>query len=227
MSYEYLLRVDLVGEESSFRQRLVDWVKVYKVIGCYEYHSGNHHYHFWIKCDKKLQAFRVEFKKKFPDCVGNKSYSLSQDEGNLNYICKGPEAPDKQSEPIIIVNTMYDDEDYIKSAHDQYWVDLNVFKQKKKKSSENSFLKALDYCVENGINVSSTGWQIASCLEDYYREIKMCWPGDFRVKNLCLSIQKELLYEYSVKNNKPHVYENWKHARGIQIIGQNWIEPRL
>lgn len=127
---EYLIRIDVIGDESVFRTKVVEWVSSKgKSIGCYEYHAGNHHYHVWLRSDCKLQALRASFKKSFPECVGNKSYSISQKAGNLNYVCKGPEAPDVRSGPIIIVNDMCS-VDEVAIAHDQYWVDLKGYKDK-------------------------------------------------------------------------------------------------
>lgn len=225
----YCIRIDEINEDDYERVR--EWIlKQGSAIGCREYHNGNKHMHIWLLSEKKVAAIRANFKIKFPSHKGNGSYSIKLDDGNLNYICKGPEAPDVRSNPIIFVNTLHSEDDVMR-AHESYWNDLDSFQKKKKvldkkeKNVVSNFQKALDYCKSNDITSQSDGWQICVKLIEYYRVHVKCEPNDFQLRLMAKSIQIHLCYERCKKEDKMHVYDNLLKARAKQIIGNEWIYP--
>lgn len=230
----YCLRIDVKGEEDVFRKKVVDWiVKQGNAIGCYEHPNDNHHYHIWLVSDKQCKSIRQNFKYNFKEHKGNGSYSIVEDKGNINYICKG-ESVDMA--PIIIVNTMAISDDDIALAHEQYWLDKENYESNKPKVKngvvQTPFRKAYDYCKNNGLRTGMDGWEIVKLLINYYREEVKCEPNDFQLKNMAKSIATHLVYEYSVNKNRKDIYDRYLTVRARQIIGSEWhslddfVEPK-
>lgn len=79
------------------------------------------HYQGWIRCDIKSQALRARLKKAFPECVGNKGYSLTavkDFEKYSRYILKGT------PEELAVVIAYYGielNEETLASEHRAYW----------------------------------------------------------------------------------------------------------
>lgn len=143
MSREYCLRIDVVDDESSFRARVVDWVtKQGNAIGCYECpNDANRHYHVWLRSEKTCATIRANFKRYFPECKGNGSYSIKESEGNLQYIAKGDS---ESQDAVIIVNTMGISEDDIVKAKADRWSKTNELKQKDIRKKQPTFLEHVE-----------------------------------------------------------------------------------
>lgn len=222
----YCLRIDVKGDEGVLRSKVVDWiVKQGHAIGCYECPNDNPHYHIWLDSDKQCKSIRQNFKYNFKEHKGNGSYSIVENEGNLNYICKGESV---EMAPIIIINTKSISDVDIAKAHEQYWIDKENYESncavKKKKATEvqTPFRKAFDYCKEKGLRTGMDGWEIVKLLINYYRDEVKCEPNDFQLKNMAKSIASHLVYEYSQKNNRPDIYDRYLTVRARQIIGNEW-----
>lgn len=129
---EYCLRIDVVGDETEFRERVVTWLaKQGRSIGCYECPGdANPHYHVWLFSKKTCATIRANFKRYFPECKGNGSYSIKEDTGNLQYIAKGDE---ESKGAVIIVNTMGITEDELAQAHAARWMKTRALEAKKQK----------------------------------------------------------------------------------------------
>lgn len=235
MATSYLIRVDGVRDES---QKITDWIRTQgSSLGVYECVGDNSHYHFWLKSEKSIATLRANFKRYFPEKVGNKSYSLKAGDGNLNYLCKGERCFDHCADydnyipPDIVINTLGVTESQIKDAQRQYWRDNDKFNSKKEKKVEDQkkmtsqFEKALQYCKEKGINCSSDGWQIVKCLINYYRINVKCEPNDFQLKLMAKSIATHLVYEAAEKHDCMHVYESYLETRAKEVIGTTWTYP--
>lgn len=117
----YAVRIHEVTAD--IRERLLEFVK--KVDGSYvfvrETDANRSHYQGWVRCDMKQQTFRVRLKKMFPDCVGNKGYSVSNIrdfEAYSTYILKGTreELPD-----VLCYSGIELTEQTIADAHRAYW----------------------------------------------------------------------------------------------------------
>lgn len=128
MMTDYSLRIDVKGDESELRKRVVEWsVNNGQAIGCYECPVGddgnaNPHYHIWLRSKKTINTLRQSFKRIFPTHKGNESYSLTaptdEKKPELHYIAKG-ESVDEN--PVIIVNTFGFSDDDIAKAHVSHW----------------------------------------------------------------------------------------------------------
>ncbi|WP_163094144.1 hypothetical protein, partial [Acinetobacter baylyi] len=94
-------------------------------------------------------------------------------------------------------------------------------------SGSTSFTRAVQYCKDHGINIHSSGWEIAETLIEYYRETCRCEPNDFQIKNMAKSIYTQLIFQRSVEMKDPNIYKNFRTKRAKQIIGTEWISAEL
>jgi len=122
MSTVYTVRIHELGDDT--RARVCDFLK--SIDGSYvfarETDAARVHYQGWIRSDIKHQALRVRLKKAFPECVGNRAYSVGvvrDFQGYSRYILKGTreEMPDVVSFQGIEVN-----EEMIQNEHRAYWL---------------------------------------------------------------------------------------------------------
>lgn len=132
---EYIMRYDM-GEESDIVERYVKWLKKYAddetIFIVQENPRGdNLHLHSMFKSEHAIKKIRdnfiYTFKSTFRD---TRSYSLSEKEGNILYLCKGPKAISKMKDPkypgiredpiVLYQGSNYTDQDVIKS-HNDWW----------------------------------------------------------------------------------------------------------
>lgn len=79
------------------------------------------HYQAWFRTDLSQPTFRARLKAAFPECVGNKGYSLTKvrdQEAYERYLMKGTreEMPD-----VVCYCGLQVDSDYISGHHRAYW----------------------------------------------------------------------------------------------------------
>lgn len=155
----YALRMD--WNQDRDYQRISTWLAL--IATCYlvvfESHAGeNPHVHVVFDSDKKLQALRTSFKRKFDDKVGNGSYSLKECDDDvaayMRYMCKGNSKDDM---PDVKIKQGLDfTDEKIKEAHDMYWVNNQSLKENKKKrklvhSGETAVDTVERLCKEQGV----------------------------------------------------------------------------
>lgn len=121
MANEHAIRIHELGDDT--RSRLCDFVK--SIAGSYvfarETDATRTHLQGWIRCDLKQQALRARLKKAFPECVGNKGYSISlvkDHEKYARYILKGTK---EEIADIVCYCGLQIDEEYLQAEHRAYW----------------------------------------------------------------------------------------------------------
>lgn len=132
----YALRVDF--REGGFKDKFLSWLTTVALawIVVYEAESlENRHVHLILDSEKDIKQLRNSFTKKFPECAGNKGYSLKvcrdDYDAYIRYICKGS----SPNEPPVVWSRQgldYTDEN-IASAHAKYWVTHAALKENSKK----------------------------------------------------------------------------------------------
>lgn len=130
----YAIRMDV---DPSFKRRVSDWFSSagngYIVV--YEVSGDNKHIHAILDSVKSIKQLRNSLTNSFPECVGNKGYSLKVCDDNydayIRYICKGS-SPDE--EPIVWTKQglKYTAED-ISNAHQMYWVNNAALEENARK----------------------------------------------------------------------------------------------
>lgn len=161
-----------------------------------------------VQDDKELNAIKSRFSTMFPDHKGgSKSMSKVKSKNYEVYITK-----DKK----IFYRKGYTDEEVQELEEKSY-------KKSEGTSGSTSFTRAVQYCKDHGINIHSSGWEIAETLIEYYRETCRCEPNDFQIKNMAKSIYTQLIFQRSVEMKDPNIYKNFRTKRAKQIIGTEWI----
>lgn len=137
MPTNYALRMDY--SESQF-DRLRSWLEAcngrYLVV--YETGEGeNPHVHVGFTSEKTLNALRVDLKRKFPELVGNGSYSLKEGDDNFDdyiiYMCKGD---GEEEAPVVLMRHGLDfSDEKIEQYHERYWVNNAQIRESKRKRS--------------------------------------------------------------------------------------------
>lgn len=121
MANEHAIRIHEIDQET--RGRLLRFVE--GIGGSYvfarETEAARSHFQGWIRCDIKQQALRARLKKAFPECVGNRGYSISQvkdHEAYSRYILKGTK---ETIADIVCYSGIEINADYLASEHRAYW----------------------------------------------------------------------------------------------------------
>jgi len=115
----------------------------------------NPHVHVYFESDKKLEALRKDFRRKFPDNTGNGGYSLKACDEDIDaygrYMCKGS---DRDTLPDVVCRQglLYTDQ-WVKDMHDQYWVNNDsLMKNKRKRVALGNVVEKLELeCKEKQI----------------------------------------------------------------------------
>lgn len=157
MAVSYALRAD---SNEHLSGNLVAWLTA--VATCFfvvkEFggaNGENPHVHCYFESDKKLDALRKDFKRKFPGNAGNGGYSLKECDDDVEaygrYMCKGP---DKETLPDVVARQglRYTDE-WVRDMHDQYWVNnAALMTNKRKRAAQGNAVERLELeCKEKGI----------------------------------------------------------------------------
>lgn len=120
---KYALRVDCV---EGLRCKLSKWCSEVGngFICAFEKEGDNEHVHLILDSAKDIKQLRNSFTKKFPECTGNKGYSLKvcgdDFAAYIRYICKGVSS---REAPVIWFHQGLDySSQVIEEAHARYWV---------------------------------------------------------------------------------------------------------
>lgn len=121
MAYLHAVRVHEIGDRAL--DRLTTLVRA--IDGSYvfakEVDATRVHYQGWIRCDVKPQALRVRLKKAFPECVGNKGYSLTavkDEDAYKRYILKGTK---EEMAQVVCHCGIEITSEYLAAEHRAYW----------------------------------------------------------------------------------------------------------
>lgn len=121
MANVYAIRVHELGGD--FRGRVVSFVEATggSYVVARETDATREHFQGWLRCDVKPQTLRVRFKKAFPECVGNKSYSISavkDFDAYSRYVLKGTREEVAQ---VVCYRGIELSADYLQQQHRAYW----------------------------------------------------------------------------------------------------------
>lgn len=155
--------------------------------------------------EKEYKAAKVRFTSMFPEHKGSKKSMTSVKKETYEiYISKDGDmfkcAGWTQQEIEQLQSQSYRKDDAVKDAR-------------------NSFQKAFDFCVNNGITVTSDGYDIVVQLIKYYCQEVKCEPNDFQLKNMAKSIHAQLVYQQGDKQ----LFDAYAMRRAQDIIGCTWI----
>lgn len=121
MANVYAIRIHELADD--FRRRVVAFVE--GTGGSYvvarETDANRNHYQGWVRCDVKPQAIRARLKKAFPECVGNKAYSISavkDFEAYSRYILKGTK---EACADVVCACGLEITQEYLVNEHRAYW----------------------------------------------------------------------------------------------------------
>lgn len=136
MALRYALRLD-VFDTDTFRKRVSDWLSASAnaFLCVKELSNDNHHVHIIMDSVKSIKVLRSSLTRAFPECVGNKGYSLKVCDDDydayIRYICKGGSVDDP---PVVWVKQglRYSAAD-IADAHAKYWVNNAALVENSKK----------------------------------------------------------------------------------------------
>lgn len=123
MATAYTVRIHELGDDT--RRRLCDFLK--SIDGSHvfarETDASRVHYQGWIRCDIKHQALRVRLKKAFPECVGNRAYSVGvvkDFQAYSRYILKGTR--EEMADVVSFKGIEFDlDQERLQNEHRAYW----------------------------------------------------------------------------------------------------------
>lgn len=121
MATVYTVRIHELADDT--RRRLCDFLK--SLDGSYvfarETDAARVHYQGWIRCDIKHQALRVRLKKAFPECVGNRAYSVGvvkDFQAYSRYILKGTR---EEMADVVSFYGIELDQEMLQNEHRVYW----------------------------------------------------------------------------------------------------------
>jgi hypothetical protein len=125
MSYRYAIRMDV---NDGMKARISKWMSSsgngFIVVAENGAEGENKHIHAILDSVKSIKVLRNSLTHSFPECVGNKGYSLKLCDDNyeayIRYICKGVSV---EEEPVVWCKQglLYTAQ-HIQEAHDKYWV---------------------------------------------------------------------------------------------------------
>lgn len=121
MSNVYALRIHELADDC--RSRIASFVESSggSYVVAREADANRIHYQGWLRCDVKPQALRARLKKAFPECVGNKGYSISNVkdfDAYSRYILKGTK--DSMADVVCACGLEITSE-YLQNEHRAYW----------------------------------------------------------------------------------------------------------
>ena len=115
----YTLRVHALQDELPV---IAEWVrKNSNICLIVQEEATRTHFHALFTCPKKIEQFRKDLRKKFPNLEGNKSYSLKDVKSQIgieDYLCKGEHLGEM---PIIMEKSPSWTDEKILSHHTSYW----------------------------------------------------------------------------------------------------------
>lgn len=151
MAYEFALRLD--GDNSAALALFLATLGAYFIVREVAGESGqNVHMHALIITDSILKNVRARFMRKFPEAVGNKSYSLTiVEDGDKyrRYLCKGEDA-EHLPEVVGRQGLEFDDE-WVQATHDAYWEVNEQLLAARNARKRSVFERVLQECVEEEV----------------------------------------------------------------------------
>lgn len=121
MANVYAVRIHELADGSRDRLRVFTQGIDGSYIFAREVDATRAHYQGWVRCDVKPQALRARLKKTFPECVGNKGYSITQVkdfEAYSRYILKGT----REEMAVIVAHCGIEvSDEFLASEHRAYW----------------------------------------------------------------------------------------------------------
>lgn len=130
----YAIRIDVTD---ALKKRISDWLSGNGngFICVKEVSGDNHHVHIILDSVKSIKQLRSSFTRAFPECVGNKSYSLKLCDDDydayIRYICKGES---KEIPPVVWCKQgLHYTAEHIELAHGKYWVNNDALIENAKK----------------------------------------------------------------------------------------------
>lgn len=151
----YAIRMDVID---SMRQRVSDWLSANGngFICVKEVSGDNHHVHIILDSVKAIKVLRSSLVRSFPECVGNKGYSLKVCDDDydayIRYICKGePGVP-----PVVWCKQgLQYTAEHIENAHERYWVNNEALQENARKrvkvEKENIVEQVEKICKKQGL----------------------------------------------------------------------------
>lgn len=181
------MRVDLTGDVTE--EKYVEWVRQYAdetslLVVREDPRGDNPHMHAMFKSSSTVAAIRKQLQRVF-EVRAKKWYSLTEQQGNAKYLCKGPLAISKLKDPkypgekrdpkVLYRGETYSESD-IQKLHEEWWEEAKSFRVEKfKKRAEMSELDNIIEFVENkwlGIDKKLkpefTESDLEACVVDYY-----------------------------------------------------------
>lgn len=121
MANVYAIRIHELADDC--RRRVIDFCE--SISGSYvlarETDAARVHYQGWIRTDWKSPRLRSRLKKAFPECIGNKGYSLScvkNEEAYARYTLKGTK---ETMADVVCYSGIKIDEEHLAKEHRIYW----------------------------------------------------------------------------------------------------------
>lgn len=155
---QFALRMDVVSENDSsdLNAWLTQNATSYFVVKEFGTPGENPHYHAVLCSSAKTASLRQSFRRAFPNHKGNGAYSLKECdedvEGYGRYMCKGA---DRDSLPDVICRQGLDyTDDWVKSMHEQYWVNNDLLVGNRKRRAMNMVEKLESICKDKRIKWS-------------------------------------------------------------------------
>lgn len=176
MSQRFALRADL---SPSAKEKVSEWCSKHAdgFIVAYEVAGENTHIHAILETAKNLKSLRNFWTRAFPECTGNKGYSLKLCDDNyeayIRYICKGGS---KDAEPSIWCHQgLHYTAQAIKDAHAKYWVNNDAIAENARKrvkvEKENVIEQLERSCKAKGIT-GSERVRVAECYIALFTEAR-------------------------------------------------------
>ena len=183
----YSIRLTIDHNDASI-EKLTTFVKKYRVflVTGHSDKSESPHYHLYVKTSLKNQALRKRIKVSFPECIGNKGYSIKKldelrlDE-HLRYLCR-------DEEPGVVMSTF--NEETIQEYHDDYYQQQKEFKLKVKTISKGISFEIIKFIEDNPDIIEPNNPQNCEVLGREQKKIRAYEPHEIAV----------FVFEYYIRN---------------------------
>lgn len=217
----YSIRLTLPHQADS-TARLKDFTANYKNFLFTGHSQGAErpHYHVYIESDLKNQALRKRIKTAFPECVGNKGYSIKElDEQRLDehlrYLCR-------DEEPGVVMSSM--NEETITNYNNEYYEKQEEFKKEQKKISLGSTFEIIKWIEQNPEIIKSQddircnfvrkteGYnplEIGTFIFEYYMRKKNMLPSKWIFRQLIDTIYMRLATENDYEGRRSQLISEY------------------
>lgn len=169
---------------------------------------------------KKAESFFEEWKGKRGDKCGLRSFAMVRKDEYEIYVVKDGDlrfVKGYTEEEIAELRS----KSYVKDSSKDKTKDKNNYNEDGRK--KNWFTTLIDHCKSNGVKQNSDGWEIAKWIIDAYQVYVKCEPNDFQIKCYAKSIQRQLVYEHAIANDRKDLYDRYLRQRVKNVIGNEWV----